>query len=515
MARRPGGRDVDAMISGNDAAKAKASRRDGRAWAWSVAALVVASVAIAALWRSGARHAWPLAVQFAACGAWWVAAFRVPPGRRPWIFACGAAFATRLPLWFVPPAYSDDLYRYMWEGRVQVAGENPFITPPASPLLSPLDADGLVARVNHSYLAAIYPPSAQVLFAAGAWLGADASPVAFKLWLALWEAAALFAIACWARRRFGSRERALRAWQAIALHPLVVVETAGNGHYDLLVAGVVALFFLAIARRRFAWSGVALGVGFAAKFLPAAAGLALLWRGRRGAFALLLAGATIGCLYLPYIEAGPRLFNSLDEYALKWERNAPVVPALAWICDATGLADLADRSTWGDDPTSRFIRARVFGLHPEAPHARQVAKRIAALLFLAIACGVALSARRRARRTGRPPAAEPMALTLFASAMLLAPILYPWYLLLLAPMLALSLDERRPLAGRVAWAWLLAAAPIFYLPVEPGVGKAPLLFEAPGRWIVFAPFATLMAIAWREGRAKRESPRTARTEEEE
>ena len=63
---------------------------------------------------------------------------RSPLGR--WAFATVlvVALVARLALAVHPPALSDDVYRYVWDGRVQAAGINPYRFPPQSPALAQL-----------------------------------------------------------------------------------------------------------------------------------------------------------------------------------------------------------------------------------------------------------------------------------------------------------------------------------------------------------------------------------------
>ncbi|MCG8589811.1 MAG: hypothetical protein MJE66_11015, partial [Proteobacteria bacterium] len=47
------------------------------------------------------------------------------------------AFALRLPF-VLGDFHSNDLYRYVWEGQVQLAGWSPYAVPPAADVLAPL-----------------------------------------------------------------------------------------------------------------------------------------------------------------------------------------------------------------------------------------------------------------------------------------------------------------------------------------------------------------------------------------
>ncbi len=86
--------------------------------------------------------------------------------------ALAAGLAARLLVLAGPPLMSTDLYRYVWDGRVQAAGINPYLYIPADPALAGLrdeggGAEAIFANMNRADTApTIYPPAAQLLFAA-------------------------------------------------------------------------------------------------------------------------------------------------------------------------------------------------------------------------------------------------------------------------------------------------------------------------------------------------------------
>ncbi len=157
-------------------------------------------------------------------------ALRFPP-RTAWLF-WGVAVMARLVLLF--QASGDDIFRYVWEGRLLVAGWNPYLHPPDAAALEPL-RDGLWQSVQHKTFTAIYPPLAQWMMAALAAIWA--SPLFFKLVFALAD----LAVAGLLVRRFGTERALLYAW-----NPLVIYSFAGGGHYD-------SVFILAMVLGWFAW----------------------------------------------------------------------------------------------------------------------------------------------------------------------------------------------------------------------------------------------------------------------
>ena len=63
------------------------------------------------------------------------------------------------------PRTSDDAYRYVWDGRVQAAGINPYRYAPADPALAELRDDAIFPKINRAeYAVTIYPPVAQMFF---------------------------------------------------------------------------------------------------------------------------------------------------------------------------------------------------------------------------------------------------------------------------------------------------------------------------------------------------------------
>jgi len=222
------------------------------------------------------------------------------------------AIAMRVPVLLAPPFLSSDLYRYVWDGRVQVAGINPYRYVPADPALQPLRDAAIFPHINRADTArTIYPPAAQLVFQAVARV--SQSVIAMKLTMVLFEA-----LACWAILRLLAlaqlpAERVLiYAW-----NPLAVWEFAGNGHVDAIAIGLLAVTLLLRAVRRDAWVGVALGAAVLVKFLPAAIAPAL-WRfkGPHGAAwrMPLAALALIAGLYWLYSGVGWHVLGFLPGY---------------------------------------------------------------------------------------------------------------------------------------------------------------------------------------------------------
>lgn len=251
----------------------------------------------------------------------------------------------RVIMLFSPPGLSDDVYRYLWDGRVQAAGINPYAYPPASEELADLRDDTVFPHINHPDVPTIYPPLSQVLFRL-------CNLVHPSIWT-IKSVLVLFDL--------------LTAWFLLGLirlydqhpgqlliylwHPLLLVEVAGNAHVDAMGVAfmVFALLYLQIGGYTRAFVALALSVlskFFAICLVP------VFWRWISGRISrrsggrlpaglrtqavapVLIFAALIAAGYLPYREAGQNLFAGFLIYAEHWSFNAPVFGILSYLLDS-------------------------------------------------------------------------------------------------------------------------------------------------------------------------------------
>jgi len=233
---------------------------------------------------------------------------RRPASPRAVLIVLAIAIAMRLPALLAPPFLSSDMYRYVWDGRVQVAGINPYRYLPADPALQSLRDDTIYPLINRKSTAhTIYPPAAQLVFQAVARI--SDSVLAMKLAMVGFEALACFAILRLLDLARLPRERVLiYAW-----NPLAVWTFAGNGHVDAIAIGLLGLALLLRAVKRDAWVGLVFGAAVLVKFLPAAVAPAL-WRREAPWRMPLIALATIAGLYLLYSSVGWQVLGFLSGY---------------------------------------------------------------------------------------------------------------------------------------------------------------------------------------------------------
>lgn len=288
------------------------------------------------------------------------------------------AFATvfRAQLIDQPPYLSTDVYRYVWDGRVQSEGINPYRYLPVAEELAHLRDDHIYPQINRREFAhTIYPPAAQAIFLA-ANLARPSSVSGFKAAMSLFDALAALALAlALARAGLDPARVVIFAW-----HPLVIWESAHSGHIESAAMAFLALALLAWTYDRRALAGVALAIATLVKLYPAL--LLPLFITRRDAsdpreqnvppvrgpfrlsglfqrlsyWAVFAFAATVALAYVPYIGAGWGVLGYLPEYfkeegfvhagnrylLLALARKALPLPTLAYsITAALALAGFA------------------------------------------------------------------------------------------------------------------------------------------------------------------------------
>ena len=320
-------------------------------------------------------------------------------GRPAFALILATAILLRIGALTAPVYLSDDVYRYLWDGRVQAAGINPYRYIPTDTHLAPLRDEAIFPNINRSnYAPTIYPPVAQMVFFAATRFG-ETVP-AMKLVLVAVEAIGIGALLVVLRGTGAPRENILfYAW-----HPLPVWEIAGSGHVDAAVVAFVALALAAALAGRRAWSGAALAAATLVKFFPVVLAPAL-WRPAKSNLAdwRWLAGfaVVIVAAYLPYLGVGPRVLGFLPAYVA--EENLASGSGF-WILDLVG---------------------------------RAVPLPVAAYLVVAatVVAGLAIGALRR---PADPLASLPWASALATAAVLFASPHYAWYFVWLVALLSVA-----------------------------------------------------------------------------
>lgn len=254
------------------------------------------------------------------------------------VVVLGAGLIFRLTLLPLAPASSTDVYRYLWEGLVQVNGFDPYTVPPSDETLAFLAEahPEIHERINHADIPTIYPPTAQGLFRLNAVLFGG-SLLGWKLILLAFDA--LLAYALWHL----TRAWRLPSWSlcGVLWCPLLILETYEGGHLDLVGVTLVVLAVLAVVRGRDVLAGIALGLSVDVKYpWPLLVMLLLLAQSgqRRRGFVTAGVGALVAVLcWGPYLSGLRTAWSTARLFAETWRFNGSLfdllrlMPGPSWL----------------------------------------------------------------------------------------------------------------------------------------------------------------------------------------
>ena len=294
-------------------------------------------------------EAWKFtALGVAAGAAYWLAAVcatrtRLSTRQSACVFWL-AAVALRVMI--LPVVPGDDLWRYRWEGAIQLHGFNPYAASPDSRGLIHLrNADW--SKINHRDYPAIYPPLTEMVFA-----GIAAAGNAVSLYKVIFALADLAGVAVLRRLLVRSGIPAQQAaWYA--WNPLAIYAFAGAAHFDSLMilallgaiwalhegtagcARGVATGVVPGIRRLDPASALLLGLAIAIKIAPLA--LLPVWvcalrSWRRAAIFLPVTLFPLAASAFAYGFPRVPVFSTLRQFGLGFRVNDPVW----WLFDAMG-----------------------------------------------------------------------------------------------------------------------------------------------------------------------------------
>jgi hypothetical protein len=333
------------------------------------------------------------------------------PARTGLVIVLGLALAMRLLLVGEEPFLSTDLYRYIWDGRVQAAGINPYGYVPADPSLAPLRDATIYPRINRAdYAVTAYPPVAEMFFLSVTRIGETLTMM--RLAMVACEIA-IIALLIGLLRRL---DLSVVTVVAYAWHPLAIWEIANNGHVEAPMVALMLLGAWLLVRARRVMGGIAVALAVLVKpyamfILPA------FWR-RRDWRVPVAVIATICLCYLPYLGAGKGVLGFLASGYLAEE----------------GL-------TSGEGIWLTLLLQTLFGKIPGLTAAY-------AVIAAAIMVWLALRVASRTEPTPRETIAD-IILLLTTGLILMSPN-YAWYFVALVPFIPLG-------AGAPAWALTLGA----------------------------------------------------------
>jgi Glycosyltransferase family 87 len=285
----------------------------------------------------------------------------------------------QLPFLLMQPGLDDDIHRYVWDGRVQRLGYNPYLVVPSDTAVAALHT-AETRTLNNPDLPSPYPAGAELFFRAVTAI--HESVFTLKVAFVLCDLAIVLVLLDILRRGGQGAHWVL----AYAWNPLLAIEVAGSGHIDIVGVLLLLVSFAALGRRWRALAALAFGLAVAVKLLPIVL-LPLYWKRVRIRDAALSV-VVVGLLYLPFLNHGRIPSGSLGTYLRSFRFNDPVFATLE----------------------------------------RLAAPQLVVALAVIVGLLTAIWLQRKCPELPSAAFAWPM-----AASLLCAPVIYPWYLLWLLP----------------------------------------------------------------------------------
>lgn len=260
--------------------------------------------------------------------------------RAPLLLIVATALVARILLLTSGLIQENDVYRYVLDGQVLLAGENPYRQSPLElsqlppePLeraLSDPAAKEVISRIGYAEIPTLYPPAAQAAFSAGGLVGGW-NWTGLRILFTLFDLALIGLIILLLTRTGSSPSRVLLyAW-----NPLVLKEVTNSVHVDILPAFFVLLLMVSLERMHvhgsWRWllaSAAAMAAGVLSKLYPILllpAAFRFVSRVSGGKKAVTFAAASLAAVALGYLPFAPlgldRLTEGLRSYAERWRMN--------------------------------------------------------------------------------------------------------------------------------------------------------------------------------------------------
>lgn len=349
----------------------------------------------------------------------------------------------------LPMTPSDDMYRYLWEGKLQLNGINPYSHPPESPRLLHL-RDKFFSGINHKSLSTIYPPLMLMAFAAADYI--SYSFLSMKTLFLLFDVFSIFLLLRFLSAMGKESVNVLiYAWS-----PLVLMSFAARGHGDSLqiFLAILALYFFATGKSL--KSAISIGLAVMSKFIYVIFTpflISALAPGKRLKYVTILF-SVIAVLYLPYVGAGKGLFATLFHFGTEYHFNDSVHFLIFCLCLGSPLA-------------SKIITAAIFGAA-----LLYLYKKYLNLLITDDNGDIPQSSLSKEGFREINDAVLKFAFLSIGAFLILTPTLHPWYLTWIVPFLCFNKNR--------AWLVLTGTVVFYYFMNYPLFSK---LIEYNNEWV--------------------------------
>ena len=377
-----------------------------------------------------------------------------------WVVIFGVLF--RIVLIPSEPFLSDDIYRYLWDGKIIASGINPYKFAPVDIQLLQFRDQIIYPFINFPEIATSYPPVSQFMFLINQWFGG--SVLSWKI-LLLFVEIILFLVIFRMVQHFNLNKFRILIY---FYNPLLIIETYSSGHLE--ITGVL-FFWIAIYLfyKHCDWKSIIFfAMSIMTKFIPLVSGIPFLLNKFFRKSALLMVICSI--LLLPFMFSGILPLPGLFSYINRWEFNGGLYQLVISIMN---LLDIKEYQ-WMDVNFSGHLETFYFSY-------AFFYKILAAVILVAVFFDQ--MNKLRATSSFRSINFIQRGFILTAGFLLLMPTLHPWYLIWIIPFLVFIPN----------WSWLLFT---FLIQASYFVLKDYALFSVwkESVWILFFQYVPFYAI---------------------
>jgi hypothetical protein len=352
------------------------------------------------------------------------------------------ALLFRIILWLSPPTLSDDIYRYLWEGRLVSMDINPFEYAPDAPQLEYLRDQEIFPQINHKNFVSIYPPLTQFIFSLS--LQLHPSIKMMNLTFLIFDVLIMVVLILTLRSlKIDLTRIIIYAW-----NPLIIMEFAGSGHLDSVAIFFLMLSFYLFTKGKSVSSILSLALSFLGKLL-ALVFLPFILQKKKGLSTLLFV-IVICVAYLPFLNAGTKLFQSLIIYSNEWVFNGSLYPLFIWILPSPAAA------------------------------------RGMSAILLVLTTGVLFFWYRKRHLDEDKKSIYVIGFTVLGLLLLVTPVLHPWYVCWMVPFLVICPNR--------AWIFLTGSVFLSYWVLEGYVRSGVWEESVPVLMLEYIPFYALLLV---------------------
>jgi hypothetical protein len=329
------------------------------------------------------------------------------------------AIIARVLLLGVEPYSSNDVDRYLFDGRIAYEGFDPYRVSHDDESLTVLRAQW-TPPAEHAKYVTLYPPLALSLFALSASTGVEYAQFTWKIILLLASIATVYITALVLKKL-----NRLKHLPLVAFSPLLILETGVGLHLDALSTLAVISAIYTWQHKKIASCGALIGIGMLLKVLPLMLLLPLFFIQTSFKQALTLVISCLAVMITTYsitFAIGLYPIGSMGVFFEKWRFASPLFTLLDSFLSGTSIVAtlliitmiLASAVAYASFFSERVLTSKTMP-------SKTKEKLITPNIFICIQLAIAIP-------------------------LIVSPVVFPWYLMALVPLFAL-----RPNIYLLAW----------------------------------------------------------------